>query len=140
MLQSLLKDRFKLALHRETRQLTEYRLVVAKNGSKMHQVADGDGGGKPAGIRTGNGLLDAHKMPVAQLAFWLAVDLGLPVLDGTGLMGNYDFKLEWVPDEGQVADSTGPSLFAAIQEQLGLKLESMKGPGGLGHRPRRKAF
>ncbi len=127
MLQTLLADRFKLAVHRETREITEYKLVVAKNGPKIHEVKNGEADSKPAGIRPGPGLLDAHRMPIAQLAFWLGAQLGLPVLDGTGLAGDYDFKVEWEPDESQ-PNPARPSIFAAVQEQLGLRLESLKGP------------
>jgi uncharacterized protein (TIGR03435 family) len=79
---------------------------------------------------------------MADLARWLSVSLGCPVLDMTGLTGKYDFKLEWTPDDSPALpggspngqpplpppDSSGPSIFTAIQEQLGLKLVAGKGP------------
>jgi uncharacterized protein (TIGR03435 family) len=129
MLQLLLADRFKLKVHWETRQLPQYRLVVAKGGSKLHSNA------RPAGTRIGRGLIDAHGITAAELAAWLRSELGRPVVDSTGLTGRYDFKLQWAPDESQPnsegemppPDATGPSIFAAIRE-LGLKLEAVKGP------------
>lgn len=129
MLQPLLQDRFKLKVHWETRQLPQYRLVVAKGGSKLHS------NGRPAGTRIGRGLIDAHGITAAELAAWLRSELGRPVVDSTGLTGKYDFKIQRVPDESQPnsegetppPDSTGPSIFAAIRE-LGLKLEAIKGP------------
>jgi uncharacterized protein (TIGR03435 family) len=81
--------------------------------------------------------LDASKITMQKLADLLARMTGQPVLDSTGLTGVFDFKLEWSPDETQkllpqgetapVAGS-GPSIFSALQDQLGLKLESRKGP------------
>ena len=132
LLQPLLEDRFQLKLHRETRKLPEYRLVVAKSGPKLRQVRDGDAGS----VRVGRGRIEGHQIPIARLAFFLQAELGRPVLEATGLKGNYDFKLEWVPDESQPnsggeappPDAAGPSIFAAIQEQLGLKLQAIKGP------------
>lgn len=129
MLQLLLADRFKLKVHWEARQLPQYRLVVAKGGSKLHSNA------RPAGTRIGRGLIDAHGITAAELAAWLRSELGRPVVDSTGLTGKYDFKIQWVPDESQPnsegemppPDATGPSIFAAIRE-LGLKLEAIKGP------------
>lgn len=93
----------------------------------------------------GRGQLNAQMAPISALASLLAQQLGRPVLDKTGLQGNFDFKLEWTPDEGQrgiglgepdrtaadtapPVDSSGPSVFTALQEQLGLKLESQRGP------------
>jgi uncharacterized protein (TIGR03435 family) len=132
MLQTLLRDRFKLALHRETKQLPMYALVVAKGGPKIHAVEDGQG-------RTSSriGQLDASKITMQKLADLLARMTGQPVIDSTGLTGVFDFKLEWSPDETQKllpqgetapAAGSGPSIFSALQDQLGLKLESRKGP------------
>lgn len=135
MLQRLLVDRFKLKVHWETRQRPQYKLVIAKGGPKLHAVQDGDSNARAAGIRISKGLMDAHGIGTDEFAGLLRGELGRPVVDGTGLTGQYDFKLQWVPDEsqpnsgGEVAppDATGPSIFAAIRE-LGLKLEAIKGP------------
>ena len=134
MLQTLLADRFKLKVHWETRQLPQYRLVVAKGGPKLVAVRE-DSNARPSGTRIGRGLIDAHGIGIAQFVFWLRGELGRPVVDSTGLTGKYDFKLQWVPDESQPnsggetppPDSAGPSIFGAVRE-LGLKLEAIKGP------------
>ena len=89
----------------------------------------------------GRGLIDAQGVPMTMLANQLSNQLGRSVVDKTGLKGNYDIKLEWTPDESQALgprevgndaapalDTIGPSVFTAIQEQLGLKLEGQKGP------------
>ena len=105
------------------------------------------GGAAPKGgmmMRMGRGQLSAQMSTLASLALSLASTLGRPVLDKTGLTGYYDFDLQWTPDETQssggmfgekmpadaalAGESTGPSIFTAVQEQLGLKLESQKGP------------
>jgi uncharacterized protein (TIGR03435 family) len=121
MVQSLLADRFKLALHRETRQLPVYALVVAKNGPKISE-----GTAARPGMTGGPGQLDAQKISMLILTQTLGRQLDHPVLDRTGLPGRYDFKLEWSPDESNPA--AGPSIFTAVQEQLGLKLETQTGP------------
>ncbi len=133
MLQPLLADRFQLKIHRETRELTRYTLTVAKSGHKLKQPNAEDTA--TPGLRTGNGLLIGHKYPIADLIGWLALSLSAPVEDQTGIKGPYDFELRWNPDYGQAAgDDAGPtpdsgvSIFTAIQEQMGLKLEAGKGP------------
>jgi len=156
MLQALLVDRFKLTLHRETRELPLYSLVVAKNGSKLQESKPGEpdkrGFKTPDGhpmaqghfFRMGMGQLDGHSIGTGDIARVLAQQLGRKVVDNTGLTANYDFTLKWTPEEGQgpafrepeagpgagstPAPETGPSIFTALQEQLGLKLESQKGP------------
>lgn len=158
-LQALLADRFKLTLHRDTKELPVYALVVAKNGPKLQQStvspsppeapnAQGPPKGpfKGQGMRMGRGDLTANSVRLSFLAEALSNQLGRTVVDKTGLTGLYDFTLKWTPDEGQgqmfkgpgdgregadappPPDASGPSLFTAIQEQLGLKLESQKGP------------
>jgi uncharacterized protein (TIGR03435 family) len=153
MIQALLVDRFKLAFHRETRDLPIYSLVVAKNGSRLQEskIDDANPGGR-SGLGPGMGVsqagrggpvtVTAQQIPIANLAAELSRQLGRMVLDKTGLTGKYDFVLKWTPDDipapagstqnGQPApaalDPNGPVLFTAIQEQLGLKLESGKGP------------
>ena len=122
MAQRLLAERFMLTLHRETRQLPVYSLTVAKNGPKIHAVEDGQGQ-----TSNGPGRLEAKKITMQKLADLLARPAGLPIVDSTGLKGVFDFTLEWSPD--QAAEATAwPSIFTALQEQLGLKLESGKGP------------
>ena len=118
MLQTLLSERFKLTLHRETRQLPVYSLVLTKSGSKL-QPADGD----VRGVSSGPALLRGT-MDTAAIARNLTSTLGRTVIDNTGLKGSYKFAMTWAADD----QSAGPSLFTVIQEQLGLKLESTKGP------------
>jgi bla regulator protein blaR1 len=140
MLQSLLEDRFKLKLHRETRQEQVYELVVPPGGSKMKVAADAGPGGRQ-GMRMGPGQLTGTAAPIAILINTLSQQLGRSVIDKTGLNGKYDFTLTYTPDAGQSGaygppgpdvppppDPNGPSIFTAIQEQLGLRLESTKGP------------
>ena len=159
--QSLLADRFKLTLHRETKEFPVYALMIAKNGSKLQEVADTplesgppDPKGAPdgprkgmKGIRMDRGEVSGQGATISLLAEVLSNQVGRTVLDKTGLKGHYDFTLKWTPDESQGAmikgpgdggpgtgnappppDASGPSIFTAVQEQLGLKLESQKGP------------
>lgn len=155
MLQALLAERCKLTVHRETKELPIYSLVVAKGGSKLHEAKPGDTypngikglDGRPAPVgahlmRMGRGELTGQSIAMEQIARLLTQQTGRTVVDNTGLKGNYDFTLHWTPDQSAPAlngpsgggpDSTtpsdsGPSIFTAIQEQLGLKLESQKGP------------
>jgi bla regulator protein blaR1 len=152
MLQALLADRFQLKLHIDTKELPVYALVVAKNGPKLQVARPGDtypngfkgpdgGGGAGMMFMEGNGgPVRGQAIPIATLVHLLSQQLGRTVLDKTGLTGKYDFTLKWAPDESQgppglpgmdnapPPDSPGPSIFTAIQEQLGLKLEAQKGP------------
>jgi uncharacterized protein (TIGR03435 family) len=125
MVQTLLTDRFRLALHRETRQLPIYSLVVGKSGHRLHAADSNVGRNK-----TMLGQLIVRKMNMTTLADILAIDLKRPVKDETGLKGEFAFTLEWTRGMGESDDSPTPrpSLFTAVQEQLGLKLESAKGP------------
>jgi len=139
MMQSLLAARFQLAIHRETRELPMYAMVVGKNGAKVHLTeAKGDAGQSPFSM-TARGHLTGSQVTAAMLANVLSNQLGRSVQDETGLKGVFDFELEWEPDADAqsagvddapaFADArTGPSIFTAIQEQLGLKLEPRKGP------------
>jgi uncharacterized protein (TIGR03435 family) len=109
-----------------------YRLVVAKGGSKLKaaQVREG----APQGLRLGNGRLTGMAASMPMLAGNLSQQLGRPVEDSTGLSGVYDFTLEYALDSGipTVVDGPGasdprfPSVFTALQDRLGLKLESTK--------------
>ncbi len=129
MMQALLAERFKLELHHETRQLPSYALVAEKSGPKIHSVEVG----QPRTV-SGPGRLQATRIPMQKLADLLARVMGQPVTDATGLTGVFDFILEWSPVASAeslagVSDpATGPSIFTALQEQLGLKLERRKGP------------
>jgi uncharacterized protein (TIGR03435 family) len=131
MLQALLAERFKLTVHRETKEQTVYFLVAGKNGPRLKQalVADDQGvqqqrGDRPAVQITRGGIL-GHSMNMGLLAATLAQVAGYQVMDHTSLTGMYDINLTWTAEDGK---AFGPDLFTAIQEQLGLKLESGKGP------------
>ena len=132
MLQTLLAERFKLVFHRETRRLSGYALVVGKNGPlAKHSAPD-------AGSRTESrrGVIEAEGCTVGQLAQKLSDSLHIPVADLTAVEGKFDFKLEWTPDDMQAGPpaaaaaevAPGPSIFVALAEQLGLKLEARKLP------------
>ncbi len=196
MLQSLLAERFKLALHREKKELPAYALVVAKNGPKLKDAepipegtpppplpGDGPMGGREGGrytvgrngvpqiapgrggafMQMGRGHLVANRIPVSGFAEMLGRQLDRPVVDETGLKGDYDFVLDWTPEPGEgaafgaglptkgsepgppppppgenVAPAAAtpdaparPPLTVAIQQQLGLKLETKKLPAEL---------
>jgi bla regulator protein blaR1 len=128
----LLADRFRLATHRDTKQTQVYLLVVAKDGPKLTAHDDGTG----SGIRKTCGHLAGKRLTLDTIATVLSRQFERDVLNRTGLPGKYDLQLDWTPDSGPcpvAADSEGsasatPSIFTAIQQQLGLKLESSKGP------------
>lgn len=150
MLQKLLADLFNLVVHRETKELPVYALVVARNGPKLQeskpntiyhsQIKGLDG----LVTRSGRGLLEAQGLSMTALANLLHFSVGRPVVDQTDLQGRYNFLLHWTPDDAPAAvpktgeanqqdaasDFSGPSIFTAIQEQLGLKLEQTKYPLG----------
>jgi uncharacterized protein (TIGR03435 family) len=125
MMQSLLADRFRLVVHRETRKLPYYALVVDTNGPKVHvEKPAGPVGQNPFSV-TVNGHLTGTQISAAMLAKVLTDQMGRFVEDKTGLSGVFDFKLDWAPD---TADSrNGPSIFTAMKEQLGMRLEALKG-------------
>jgi len=126
LLQSMFADRFHLKFHRENRESPVYSLVAAKGGPKL-TVHSGEGG-PITGIHSsaGRDRVNARKTTMKRLAEVLSEQTDRVVIDNTGLRGEYDFSLEWSSD--LTADSENPSIFTAIQEQLGLKLESAKGP------------
>lgn len=156
LVQSLLTDRFRLHVTHEVRELPIYVLVVAKGGPKLRAAKSGDtypnglkaDNGQPIGhgdnFWLGRGSLIAQGIPFQTLVDVLSFHLGRTIVNQSGLKGKYDFNLHWTPDEnpavaaslggdpngtgGPAADISGPSIFTAIQEQLGLKLESTKGP------------
>jgi uncharacterized protein (TIGR03435 family) len=139
MVQSLLADRFKLKVHKETREEQVYELVEDKRGSKLKEAA-ALAEDSPQGLQMGRGQMIGMAAPMALLARQLSQLLGRTVIDKTGLTGKYEFTLHWTPDPGAFAgapggpdaapqaDLSGPSLSTAVQEDLGLKLASAKGP------------
>jgi uncharacterized protein (TIGR03435 family) len=130
MLQSLLADRFKLAVHREPRQSPIYTLVVTKEGAKLAPGDPSKCGGSSCGLNATPTEIVGENVTMTQLAARLSRSIGTHVVDGTGLTGTYDFKVSWLPDDRFVGRgaSANPTLFTAIQEQLGLRLQSGRGP------------
>ena len=143
MLQNLLTDRFQLKTHLETKTLPTYDLVVDKSGSKLKPTTAVDPPSeaeakahpekyKPSSMTMGPGMFEATAVSVRALASQLANAVGKPVHDATHLTGSYDIDLHFHPDEtGPSADNGTadlPSVFSAVQEQLGLKLVPSKGP------------
>ena len=146
MLRDLITQRFHLVIHHETRQLSVYELVVAKGGPKMLPAADTppakstDTSVPPEKPRrwirfAGVGKLEGFGADTETLITALSMqpEVGARlVLDKTGLTGNYDFTLKWTPDiflsANESASTAGPSLFTALQEELGLRLDSAKAP------------
>jgi uncharacterized protein (TIGR03435 family) len=149
MVVSLVEERFGLKYHHETRDLSLYDLVVAKGGSKLTPskpdppAEDGDEKHANRRLMSGRGHIESVGTGTEDLARILSGQLGRTVVDKTGLAGRFDYKLDWTPDnasqqmmksgdsgpgENASSDSVGPSLFTALEEQLGLKLESAKGP------------
>ena len=122
MVQALLADRFKLVTHAEMRELPIYILAVAKGGPKLGALEDSG-----TSINRGSDHIEVQTSnSVSTLAEQLSMIVGRDVVDKTGITGRYNLKLQWTPTT-TLADS-GPSLFTAIEEQLGLKLEPAKGP------------
>jgi bla regulator protein blaR1 len=148
MFQPVLADRLQLKVHSETREETVYELVVAKNGPKLVEAKPGDtytdglkgpdGTGGPGMAMMQVGTFTGQAVPLSTLVDVLSQRLGSTIVDKTGLTGKYDVKMQW-HEEGPASlpgepsppvpqDSSGPSIYTALQEQLGLKLESRKAP------------
>ena len=169
MIQSLLADRFQLRVERGTKELPAYALIVAKGGPKLTETPDqapapagsgsapappagpagvgGGGGGRQGGgtFRIGRGQMNLSGANMSSFANMLAgqAEIARPVIDETGLKGNYEIALKWTPESptqivggdasqssasAPPVDTAGPNLFTALQDQLGLKLESRKAP------------
>jgi uncharacterized protein (TIGR03435 family) len=140
-LQPLLANRFHLKFHRETKTMPVFSLVLAKAGPKFQAHKEGaDGKDRQrlgVSIGSGRGKLTATKTTMASFADSLGQQVDRIIVDNTGLKGKYDFTLEWSPEnhEGSIVSAveekvglTGLSIFEALPQQLGLKLESTKGP------------
>lgn len=126
-LQALIGDRFQLKFHRETKEMPVYGLVLAKGGPKLQPM---EPGGRDSSLSISRGdeaimHVTAKGLPIPNLVKYLSDQSGRQVIDETGLTGKYDFQFGFAPDLG---DATGPSLFTALQQELGLRLESKKGP------------
>jgi uncharacterized protein (TIGR03435 family) len=133
---SLLADRFGMSFHRESREQSMYVLEVAKSGHKMKVISEP---GERQGFSANTGHIQAFAGQMEQFAKILSSTVGKPVTNRTGLTEKYDFLLEWTPDAAVNAEKagadappsaggTGPSIFTALSEQLGLRLDSVKGP------------
>jgi len=166
MLQALLEDRFKLAVHRTTKEVPIYALTAAKGGLKIKPASEDTcfkmvpggppppppgPGGRPVipcgGFFMGPNTLQGGGISMSQLADGLTNILGRPVIDKSGFAGAFDVRLEFSREGTQpmgaagfgtpgappvtLPDNNGPTIFTALQEQLGLKLESQKGPADL---------
>jgi uncharacterized protein (TIGR03435 family) len=128
MLQTLLEERFSLTVHSDVRQDSVYELIVSKSGSKLKEATAGE----LAQQQMGRGQLTVTATPISQLIPILSPLVARQIVDKTGLNGLYDFTLTFAleasrPDAPSPVDSNAPSIFTAIQEQLGLKLESARG-------------
>ena len=148
MLQALLAERFKMTFHRDKKEIGVYALLVGKGGTKM-KVIDDSAEGVGQMQMMGRGHFES-KISLPGLADFLSRWVDRPVLDMTGTKGTFDIKLDWTPEPGQgvmrgmpvapphveggegggpvSGDSNSPTIFTALQEQLGLKLESRKAP------------
>ncbi len=121
LFQEILKERFRLRFHIEEREFPVYKLTIAKGGSKLKVATPDEAGGSYAGP----GKLTWNRSKIGSLIFGLSSVVDRVVLDNTNLTGEYDMVLTWSPDDEQ---GTGPSIFTALQDQLGLKLEPAKAP------------
>jgi uncharacterized protein (TIGR03435 family) len=157
-LRNLLKERARLSFHRETRQLPIYALVMARRDGRLGpnlrpaqadcdalrmQSVDAARAGQPSpypaanptwvpcGLRNAPGRLVSGGFGFAEFLGALSAQLGRPVVDRTGLSGKWDFFVTYAPNgltAGAASDTNAPDLFTALEEQLGLKLESTQGP------------
>jgi uncharacterized protein (TIGR03435 family) len=151
MLRNLLATRFRMTVHRESKELPVFALLVARNGPKLKAAvatdepaeeqlatirpADSSDGfprlslpapGLVIETRNGRARVTAKEMPLTKFADLLSGQLGRPVVDMTGLNGNYSFVLYFAPESPNPSDGPDPGLFPAVQEQLGLRLEARK--------------
>ncbi|MGH9239545.1 MAG: TIGR03435 family protein [Vicinamibacterales bacterium] len=148
MLRALLEDRFRLAMHRETREMPIYALVVARSDGRLgpqirrptsdfcaqrfKEAAKAApppmGTGPICGIQGNNEGLRAGAFPIGSFTNFLSSQTSRIVVDRTGLTGGWDFELKWSPPNSPSPDPDRPSIFTALEEQLGLRLEPTTGP------------
>jgi len=148
MLQTFLAERFKLKVHGETKELPIYNLVVAPGGAKLQEAGQGnpsvvrikgpDGQEHEGMMRLGPGSMEGQAITMSEIADLMSRQVGTKVVDKTGLTGRYDISIKWTTDENQpsAVDNgkssepspfSGPALLTAIQEQLGLELQPLRG-------------
>ena len=139
MLQALLADRFKLTYHKEKKDMPAYELVVSKSGHKLQKAEPGDCNPPLAGncgFRASSNQIIGDRVSMEMFATRLSRSLGRTVVDKTTLSGVFNLTLKWTPDPTQFGlppdasapDGTGPTIFTAMQEQLGLRLEGIRVP------------
>ena len=127
MLQTLLAERFKLVLHREAKPIEAYVLDVGKNGPKLESGNGGD-----SKTNNGSGDISAINATMDRFAEILSRQTDLPVINHTGLDGVFNVRLHWIPENAKLTaapdsiSTEGPSIFTAVQEQLGLRLRAGK--------------
>jgi len=150
MLQKLLSERFDMSLHRETKLMQAYELLVGKNGPKMKKSVAEEGGQDATASKTPGSSLDSEGFPTLpkgqsgyasidgrarmqlmngtldQLASKLSNQLDAPVINATGLAGRYDFAMYWAGRSVDGTDDPSPNLFSAVESQLELRLEPKK--------------
>jgi uncharacterized protein (TIGR03435 family) len=134
IVQQLLADRFRLAMHHETKELQVYAIVPSKRGAHLAPVAPEEAAGNTAAGGYMPGAITARNATVAEFANLMNryMQLQWPVVDDTHLAGKFDFDVKWTPEEGERAGTsngaTPQELFAAMDEQLGLELKATKEP------------
>jgi uncharacterized protein (TIGR03435 family) len=126
LLQGVLEERWALRVRREMRPLRVYSLMPSKSGSRLVPHSGPGEYAMRVAPAEGRLVLKSTRGNLARFVEILSGFVGTLVIDDSGLSGEFDFTLEWVQDAN--ADVTGPSLFTALQEQLGLKLESTRKP------------
>ena len=128
MLQKLLEERFNLTFHHEAKEMQALALEIARNGPKMERAAAGEAGTNTSGTNAGV-TIEAHNTDMDLFARVLAREMNLPVVNQTGLQGVFNFKLSWAR-ENAAPERNGapeaPSIFTAVEEQLGLHFRSQK--------------
>jgi uncharacterized protein (TIGR03435 family) len=136
MMQAFLAEHFKLAVHRDTTSVPVYELVLADDGPKLQQSQSGDAAAQGRVIQVGNGHITGREVPISTLASLLSEQLGHTVINKTGLTNHYDVTLQWpasadIPqgtENSSATESSREAIFAAVGDQLGLKLEPHQVP------------